>query len=135
MDLCKICNKSLYEKISFVNIFRSNQSVHDKCIENLSFNNDTVSIPIMNNLIHYDYLFDYILEDNNSLYLEQKYMSRILERNLDTNEWSILIYYEKGLFKSFSDDDFLILFSLSNNPFLVISLTFFDLSNIITINL
>jgi len=131
MDFCKICNKSLYEKISFINIFKSNYTVHDKCLSNLRFNNDTLSIPIANNLIHYDYLFDYILDEHKSVYLEQKYMSIIYSRNLSTNDWSILIYYENGLFDDFSGDDFLILFSLSNNPFLVISLTYFELSNIV----
>jgi len=135
MDFCKICNKSLYEKISFINIFRNDYSVHDKCIGNLEFNNDTICIPIMNNLIHYDYLFDYIIEQHNSIYLEQKYMSIIYKRNINSNEWSIMLYYEKGLFDDFLGDDFLILFSLSNNPFLVISLTYFDLSSIIMHNI
>lgn len=130
MKICKICNENLYKDITFENIFKNNYTVHASCINNLVFNNDRIAIPINNNLIYYDYVFQDLNENYNYDYLEMKYMNKLLINNIDKSDWSIIIYYESGLFDSFKDIDLLILFSLSNSPFLIVSLIFHDFSKI-----
>lgn len=130
MKICKICNENLYKDITFENIFKNNYTVHASCINNLVFNNDRITIPINNNLIYYDYVFQDLNENYNYDYLEMKYMNKLLINNIDKSDWSIIIYYESGLFDSFKDIDLLILFSLSNSPFLIVSLIFHDFSKI-----
>lgn len=130
MNNCKICNEDLYKDISIRNIFKLNYTVHDKCINNLMINNDRLVFPIENNMIYYDYIFHHINSEYNMEYLESHYLKKVLSRNLDNSDWSIIIYYEDGLFTAFTDNDKLILFSLANSPILVVSLIYYDLSSI-----
>ncbi len=130
MKICKICNEDLYKDISFENIFKMNYTVHASCINNLVFNNDRLVIPINNNLIYYDYVFNELNQNYNTEYLEMKYMNKLLMNNIRKSDWSIIIFYESGLFDTFKGVDLLILFSLSNSPFLIVSLIFHDFSKI-----
>ncbi|MCK5388080.1 MAG: hypothetical protein KAJ22_02245 [Candidatus Izimaplasma sp.] len=135
MRKCVVCGEDLYKRITFFNIFKTKYFEHIKCINKLQFNNDRLIIPITNNLVYYDYLFIEIDSRYNVEYFETKYISIILDRNLNDSSWSILLFYKTGLFDRFSHSDFLILFSLSNLPFLIISLVYCDLSKILSDNL
>ncbi len=131
MEKCRICNGDLYEIISFENIFKNKYSVHTKCYDSLIFNNDRIVIPITNNIIYYDCLFLNINANYNSEYLEAIYMGNLIYKNMKNRDWSVIIYYEEGLFDGFLHNDMLILFSLSNFPFLLISYIYYDLSIIV----
>ncbi len=81
-------------------------------------------------LIYYDYLFYDINPTYNFEYLEVEYMQILFQRNLVNYDWSIIIFYEEGVFDAFSDSDLQILFSLSNKPVLIISIIYSDMSSI-----
>ena len=123
-------SSNLYKNISFENIFKTNLTVHANCVNNLVFNSNRLAFPINDNIIYYEYLFDDLNKNFNIEYLEAKYMGELVIRNSEKRDWSIVIFYECGLFDSFSSDDLLILFSLSNSPFLIVSLIFHDFSRI-----
>ena len=93
MKKCLICNKPLYEQISFNNIFRNNYTVHSHCLNNIVINEDKEAFPFEDNLIYYDYLFFDIDKTYNFEYLELKYFQILLKRNLDNNDWSIIIFF------------------------------------------
>ncbi len=131
MNKCRICNEDLFNKISFTNLFNMNLTEHVKCRNNLLFNMDSISFPITNNLIYYDYAFYDLNPKYNTKYLETIYLGKIIKRNLENEIRSIILVYGDRLFSSFSGDDYKILFSLSNRPFLLISLVYFDLSEIV----
>ena len=135
MRKCEVCGEDLYKRITFSNIFKIKYFEHMKCMSKLYFNNDRLIIPITNNLVYYDYLFLEIDSRYNAEYFETKYLSKILDRNLQDSTWSILLFYERRLFERFSQEDFQILFSLSNMPFLIISLVFYDFTKILDDNL
>ncbi len=132
MNKCKICNKDLYQDISFKNIFKINYTVHSNCLDNIVINNDSAAFPIDGNTVYYDYLFFEIREDYNFEYLEEKYLSILIQRNIESMNWSILIFYERGLFDGFSSDDMQILFSLANSPILIISFIYYDMSIVLS---
>jgi len=135
MEKCQICNIDLYRDITFENIFKINYQVHLNCLNNLDFNNDRTAIPINNNYIYYDTVFNNINEEFNKQYLEFKYLGEVILKNIENNDWSIVIIYSENLFSKFNKSDFLIFFSLSKAPFLFISLTDRDLSFIFHYNL
>ena len=130
MSKCKICNKELYEKISFINLFNNKYTVHTECINNIVINTDREAFPVQGKLIYYDYLFYDINPTYNFEYLEVEYMQILFQRNLVNYDWSIIIFYEEGVFDAFSDSDLQILFSLSNKPVLIISIIYSDMSSI-----
>ncbi|MCK5762258.1 MAG: hypothetical protein KAH16_05110 [Candidatus Izimaplasma sp.] len=130
MTKCKLCNKNLFERISFSNIFNTNYSVHTSCTDSLVINKDRIAFPFYENIIYYDYLFYAVNSAYNIDYIEQKYLSILYIRNLDNIDWSIIIFYETGLFRHFCDSDLDILFSLANKPCLVISILYYDMSNV-----
>ena len=134
MSKCKICNKELYEKTSFVNLFTNNYTVHIECMNNIVINSDREAFPFEDKLIYYDYLFYDISPTYNFEYLESKYMNILFSRNLLISDWSIIIYYEEGLFDDFSESDLQILISLSNMAVLVISSIYYDLSRVFNEN-
>ncbi len=134
MSKCKICNKDLYEKISFDNIFKSNYTVHTNCVKNLIINNDREAFPFDEKLIYYDYLFFELNPSFNIDYLEFEYMHILLERNMLNKDWSIIILYEKGLFDRFNFSDKQILFSLSHLAVLIISIQYFRMETVFNEN-
>lgn len=129
MSVCKICNEDLYKKITFSNIFQFGYTVHSDCINNLLINSDRIAFPIDGNIVYYDYIFKDIKSTYNIEYLESEYFQYIFTRNTKEIDWSIIIFYERGLFDDFSEDDKLILFSLANTPILIVSLIYYDLSS------
>ena len=135
MRKCNICNNDLYQMITFNNLFKLNYSVHDKCIKSLVINSDRMAFPVTNNLIYYDYLFYEINEKYNLDYLETKYMCDLLNRNINNRDWSIIIFYEEGLFGGFMQSELPILFALSKLPVLIVSLIYHDLSIIFNENI
>jgi len=135
MRKCKICNKDLYQTITFNNLFKLNYSVHDNCVNSLVINSDRIVFPISNNLIYYDYIFYEINDSYNLQYLETKYMCDLLFKNINNKDWSIILFYEEGLFGSFKQNEFLILFALSKLPVLIVSLIYYDLSIIFNDNI
>jgi len=130
MSICKICNEDLYNKITFSNLFQFRYTVHSKCVNKLIINNDRIAFPIDGNIVYYDYIFKDIKSTHNLEYLESEYFQYIIIRNTINVDWSMLIYYEQGLFDDFSEDDMLILFSLANTPILIVSVIYYDLSSI-----
>ncbi len=135
MDKCQICNKDLFQKITFENLFKHKQITHNKCVEELDFNNDTLAIPIDNNFIYYDFVFNELNANFNVDYLEFKYLGNILLRNLKEGDWSIIIFYDNDIFEKFNEIDYLVFFALSKVPFLFISLIEWDLSFIVIQNI
>jgi len=127
MTKCKLCNKNLYEKINFSNVFKINYSVHINCINKLIINNDRIAFPFYNKIIYYDYLIYDVNPTYNIEYIEHKYLSILYTRNMKNIDWSIIIFYEDGLFNQFCDNDLEILFSLANFPVLIISVIFYDM--------
>jgi len=134
MSKCKICNKELYKKISFTNLFDNKYTVHIECLNNIVINNDREAFPMDGKLIYYDYLFYDINSTYNFEYLESKYMQILFKRNLISDDWSIIIFYVEGLFEAFSDSDLQILFSLSKKPVLIISILYSDMSGVFNEN-
>ena len=134
MAKCMICNDDLYKNVSFNNLLKMNYTVHDSCINYLIINNDRAAFPMNDNIVYYDYLFYDLKSDYNFQYLETKYMSKLYDRNLDNKDWSIIIYYEDGLFADYSYNDIQILFSLANMPVLIISLIYHDFSEVFNEN-
>lgn len=135
MNKCMICNEELYDKISFLNIFKLNYSVHDKCIKNIIINSDRTIFPITNNIVYYDYLFFELDSKYNLEYLEYKYLNILFDKILLNSDWSMIIYLEDGLFEGFSYSDMQILFSLANSPILIVSFIYYDLSTVIYENI
>ncbi len=133
MRFCKICNQPIYKNLSFCNLFKSNYIVHFECLNNLDFNDDKEAIPFEAKLIYYDYLFYQLKATYNYEYLETKYSYILYQRNLKNRNWSIIIYYEEGLFKQFNYHDFQILFSLSSLPVLIISVSYKNIAMMINL--
>ena len=53
---CKVCNKSLYSKITFTNIFNLEYEIHSECVDRLQKNELDILIPIDENYVIYDYV-------------------------------------------------------------------------------
>lgn len=117
---CKICGNSLYENITFENLFKKRYEVHTKCVKKLEFNNEQTYLPFSNKSLIIDSLFKYINPDFNCFYLELKYMSNVYKRLFKNKSWSIVLYLEKKEIINFKEIDYEILFSLSKNNVYII---------------
>lgn len=74
MKKCILCRKSLYQEISYHNIFRNDYFIHHKCEGLLNMTN-TISFPFMEVLVHIHILFPSLNEnpDKNQLFTKYGY--------------------------------------------------------------
>ena len=135
MEKCQICGEDLYQVIGFYNLLKDRYTVHLDCKNSLVINSDREAFPMSNKLVYYDYLFYNINESYNNSYIESKYLHILFERNLVQVNWSVIIFYEEGLFASFDGTDIDILFSLANMPVLIISILYKDMSTVFNENI
>jgi len=118
---CKICGKSLYDNITFANLFKRNYQVHFKCIDSLKFSADLTYLPFSEKHIIIDSVFEYVQATYDACYLETKYMEKAFNRLLCNDTWSIVLYLNKNDVSKFKYSDYEILFSLSKYNVYIIS--------------
>ena len=119
---CKICGKNLYSEITFSNMFKIKYEIHEKCIDELQFNFEEEIIPIDSNIVVYDYVFVEIKNEYNEDYLWFKYFNKVLEKHINSKEWSMAIIYDEYIENFLEKFNPYILINLSSNPILLISL-------------
>lgn len=119
---CKICDKNLYNKISFSNIFQSNYEVHQECIDELIYNYDEEVIPIDGNTVIYDYVFKKLKGEFKQEYLWFYYFGKVLEKYMMKKDWSIVIINDKNMENFIDNCNPYLVFNLSKFPIIIISL-------------
>lgn len=93
---CKLCGKHLYEKITFMNLFKMNYDIHDECFKSIN-NQEYLVFPVLNKLVYFDYLFEERFEKSDANFLYSHYSFILFERMLENREWSIVLILERPL--------------------------------------
>ena len=88
---CKLCGRHLYETITFTNLFRWNYVMHVKCENAFVLREEHVTVPMLDQLVYYDYLFPQGSERADKDFLFTRYLGDWLEKALENRNWSILI--------------------------------------------
>ena len=102
---CKLCGKHLYEKLTFQNIFKLHYFIHEECEELLKKNDEYITIPVLEKLIYFDYLFEVKYDESDDDFLFEKYGQFLFERMIENTMWSIVIFLDFEM-----DRDSLLLF-------------------------
>ena len=91
---CKLCGKHLYETITFDNLFRWNYVMHRQCERLHVVHKECIAVPMMNQMVLYDYLFERGYPDSDLDFLFTTYAGKWLSRVLKMSNWSILIFLD-----------------------------------------
>ena len=119
---CKICRINLYKNITFSNMFKMNYEVHQECIDKLEFNTEELVIPIESHIIIYDYILKRKSTDYNEEYLWFIYFGIIIKKYIDSDEWSMIIFYDKNIEYFIRNNNPYLLLNLTSNPILLLSI-------------
>ena len=119
---CKICGKNLYNKITFVNIFKLNYNIHKNCIDKFKNNESNQMIPIDGNYVIYDHVLRNIPSNYNDEFIWFYFFSEVLIKQLSTQEWSMVVIYDNSIEKFIQHCNPYLLFNLTKSPILILSL-------------
>lgn len=88
---CKICGEHLYKELSWRSIFKWNYIVHLDCEESLHQQDDFAVVPMLDQLVYYDYLFPFGYDGADNEFIFTSFFGSRLENYLERSDWSILI--------------------------------------------
>ena len=117
---CKICNKHLYEKLDIRNILSTKQT-HLQCEEILLIDSQVEVLPITNNVIHFDYLFDK-KKDLNYEYLTHFLLIKQLLKYRSHETWSVVFIYEEAEYERLEAEAKYLLLHFGQKPIVFISM-------------
>lgn len=126
MKKCILCKKSLYQNISFHNMFQEDYQIHKKCEELLNRCN-TISFPFMSILVHIHILFPSQNENPDKFQLFTRYGEAFFIKHNEQKEDSLFILIDDKI----TDIEFLltaklctkslILWTYTNEAFLLLN--------------
>ncbi|MBN2604480.1 MAG: hypothetical protein JXR62_01495 [Bacilli bacterium] len=122
MLLCKLCGKSLYEKMNFTILFKKGLQCHNDCIKKLDFDHESSLIPIDYNMIIYDCLLAKEFHYLNEPFLVLNYFGVLMQKYLEATKQSMMLYLDEELEQYIMTQNLEVVFKLSNNPIILLSI-------------
>ncbi len=118
---CKVCNKNLYKEMDLRVIFKGKYDTHIECESYIVTESQREVIPIEQNVIYFEYLYEK-KETLNYEYLFTQSMIHILKKYNSMQEWSVIYFYEEEEYNSLQDESKYLLLNLGQKPVVFISM-------------
>lgn len=93
--MCKLCGRHLYETITFSNLFRWRYDMHPACERTYHKHDDFIVVPMLDQLVHYDYLFPKGYEESDRTYLFERYLGTRLWQLMQETTFSLVVLLDE----------------------------------------
>ena len=117
---CKVCNKHLLEKLDLRILFRR-EEYHIECNDYLTIESSTEVIPINNNVIYFEYVFDK-KTNMNIEFIQMFHLAKMLIKYRNSDEWSVIYIYDEVDYTRLDDISKYLLLNFGQKPIVFISM-------------
>lgn len=119
---CKLCGISMYQKLTFANLFKKVGNIHENCKSMLLFPKEEILLPLENKYIIYHPIVEFVPEGINQDSIQLEYGGINYIKAFKNSKWSMMLYYDLDSFSRIPDIALSLLFALSEGNIWMMSI-------------